>query len=86
MPELASSEDVAVKGGVDIAERRHRHNTALIKLLAASVLVAAGFCLAVYVFLNATPALDKFRDNAWTLVTVIVSSALGYLYGARERE
>ena len=86
MPELTKSEDAFVRDAVDVAERRHRQNTAWIKLLAASALVASGFCLAVYVFLNASPQLDKFRDNAWTLVTVIVSSALGYLYGARERE
>ena len=86
MPELASSAEAVIQGGIDLAERRHRQNTAWIKLIAASGLVAAGFCLAVYVFLNGAPQLEKFRDNAWTLVTVIVSSALGYLYGVRERE
>lgn len=86
-PEKISSEQQIPKGTVELpAELRHRHRTTIFKLVAAMGLVAIGLILAISVVLGANPSLDSSRDKAWTLVTVIVSSALGYLYGSRERD
>ena len=86
MPEIIESKSQVTEGSVDASVIQHRHITSYVKLWAATVLVAAGFAMAIYVFLSGSAQVEKFRDNAWTLLTVIVSSALGYLYGSRDRD
>lgn len=82
------SEKIFASDGVDVSIVRHRHSITYVKLGMATFLVTVGFGLAVFVLLNLfnNAGLEKLRDNAWTMVTVIVSSALGYLYGSRDRE
>ncbi|GEM_PF-4484049 len=87
MAEKIESSDIVAKDNLEATpEQKHRHTTAFVKLWAAIVLVVTGSILAVCVLFSTSPGLDNFRQNAWTLLTVIVSSALGYLYGTRERD
>jgi len=87
MSEKIQSDDVVSAGTFEATpEQKHRHYITYAKLSAAIVLVGAGSVLAVCVLFSTSSGLDNFRQNAWTLLTVIVSSALGYLYGTRERD
>lgn len=87
MSEKIQSDDVVAAGKFEATpEQKHRHSIAYAKLSAAIILVATGSVLATCVLFSTSSGLDNFRQNAWTLLTVIVSSALGYLYGTRERD
>lgn len=57
-----------------------------LKLQAAVYIVCAGFIAAVAVLIVPIAKLDELHQNAWTLITVIVSSALGFLYAARDKD
>jgi len=63
----------------------HRQWTDRLKLRTAQIIVGVGLVVAAVVLFCPIPWLTDFHQNAWTLITVIVSSALGFLYSARDK-
>lgn len=85
MAEKIKSDEIVARDQVSVEETKHRLRSDQIKLCVAATLVVLGFFLAVGVVILGGDKLDKYRENSWTLITVIISSALGHLYSARDR-
>jgi hypothetical protein len=67
-----------------LVESRQKHELNKWKHVAATALVFIGFAVICAAMVLPYPFMDPFREKAWTLFTVLVSSAAAYLYSVRD--
>lgn len=79
-PDKINSADVIPPGELKLIEHsqwidRWRHQTSAILIGASFLVICATILLPYHV-------LDPYREKAWTLLTVMVSSAVAFLYSS----